>query len=98
MRVSIHRCVGLTIETKPDWCKTRDVDTLLSYGTTRVEIGVQSLQDKVLKLVNRGHTIADTIEAFQVARDSSLKIAAHMMPGLPGSDPDQDLEDLLTYL
>jgi elongator complex protein 3 len=93
---SKHRCVGLTIETKPDWCRAEDVDTLLSYGTTRVEIGVQSLQDKVLKTVNRGHTVADTIEAFQIARDASLKIVAHMMPGLPGSDPDQDLKDLLT--
>jgi len=93
---SRHRCVGLTIETKPDWCRANDVDTLLSYGTTRVEIGVQSLQDRILKSVNRGHTISDTINAFQIARDASLKIVGHMMPGLPGSDPDQDLKDLLT--
>jgi len=95
---SRHRCVGLTIETKPDWCRKEDVDSLLTYGATRVEIGVQSLQEKVLKLANRGHTIADTLRAFQVARDSSFKIVAHMMPGLPGSDPDRDLEDLLTLI
>ncbi len=95
---SKHRCVGLTIETKPDWCGTKDVDSLLGYGATRVEIGVQSLQDKVLKLANRGHSIADTIHAFQIAKDSCFKIVAHMMPGLPGSDPDRDLDDLLTLI
>ncbi|MDA4130087.1 MAG: tRNA uridine(34) 5-carboxymethylaminomethyl modification radical SAM/GNAT enzyme Elp3 [Thaumarchaeota archaeon] len=93
---SKHRCVGLTIETKPDWCKVEEVDTLLSYGTTRVEIGVQSLQEKVLKVVNRGHTLADTVKSIRVSKDSSLKVVAHMMPGLPGSDPDRDREDLLT--
>ncbi|MFI5422154.1 MAG: tRNA uridine(34) 5-carboxymethylaminomethyl modification radical SAM/GNAT enzyme Elp3, partial [Nitrososphaerales archaeon] len=95
---SKHRCVGLTIETKPDWCRKEDVDSLLTYGATRVEIGVQSLQEKVLKLANRGHTVADTLRAFQVAKDSSFKIVAHMMPGLPGSDPDRDLKDLLTLI
>ena len=95
---SVHRCVGLTIETKPDWCKPSHVDLLLSYGATRVEIGVQSLREDVLKAVNRGHTISDTVEAFRVAKDSALKLVAHMMPGLPASDPDKDLEDLLTLV
>jgi elongator complex protein 3 len=93
-----HRCVGLTIETKPDWCKQEHVDLLLSYGTTRLEIGVQSLRDDVLRYTNRGHSVKDTYHAFSVARDSALKIAAHMMPGLPLSDPDKDLEDLLTLI
>ncbi len=90
-----HRCVGLTIETKPDWCKREHVDLLLSYGTTRVEIGVQSLRPEVLRHVNRGHTLEDTYNAFSTARDSAMKIVAHMMPGLPLSDPEKDLEDLL---
>lgn len=91
-----HRCVGLTIETKPDWCLSKDVDLLLSYGATRVEIGVQSLQDDVLKSVNRGHSVEDTFRAFAISRDSAFKIVAHMMPGLPGSNPDKDLEDLVS--
>ncbi|MCL4538340.1 MAG: tRNA uridine(34) 5-carboxymethylaminomethyl modification radical SAM/GNAT enzyme Elp3, partial [Bacteroidetes bacterium] len=91
---AIHRCVGLTIETKPDWCKPSHIDTMLSYGATRVEIGVQSLRDDVLRAVNRGHSISDTKESFRVAKDSAFKLVAHMMPGLPGSDPDKDLEDL----
>jgi elongator complex protein 3 len=96
--VATHRCVGLTIETKPDWCGRGNIDTLLSYGTTRVEIGVQSLRQEVLDAVNRGHTVEDTIDAFQIAKDSCYKIVAHMMPGLPKSDLDKDLEDLLTLV
>jgi elongator complex protein 3 len=93
-----HRCVGLTIETKPDWCKASHVDTLLSYGTTRVEIGVQSLRDDVLTAVNRGHTVKDSVDAFRVSKDAALKTVAHMMPGLPRSDPEKDLEDLLSLV
>jgi elongator complex protein 3 len=88
------RCVGLSIESKPDWCAPKDIDLLLRYGVTRLEIGVQSLHDPILRRSNRGHTVADTLEAFRVARDAGLKITAHMMPGLPGADPSTDLEDL----
>ncbi len=88
------RCVGLTLESKPDWCSPRDIDLMLSYGITRLEIGVQSLRDEVLAKSNRGHTVEDTVSAFRVARDAGLKVTAHMMPGLPGATPDEDLEDL----
>ena len=88
------RSVGLTIETKPDWCKQGHVDRMLSYGTTRVEIGVQTLSDDVYRLTNRGHTLQDVRESFHCSRNSGLKIGVHMMPGLPGSNPDKDLDDL----
>jgi len=88
------RCVGLTIESKPDWCRPEDIDLMLSYGVTRLEIGVQSLRDRILSKSNRGHTVAETARAFQVARDAGLKITAHMMPGLPEATPTEDLEDL----
>ena len=88
------RCVGLTLESKPDWCRPRDVDLMLSYGITRLEVGVQSLRDEVLAKSNRGHTVEDSVMAFQVARDAGLKVTAHMMPGLPGATPGEDLEDL----
>jgi elongator complex protein 3 len=90
-----YRSVGLTIETKPDWCRPEHVDMLLSYGVTKVEIGVQALRDEILSRSNRGHSVEDTLEAFQAARDSGLKVCAHMMPGLPGSNPEDDLADLL---
>ncbi len=88
------RCVGLTLESKPDWCRPADIDLMLEYGVTRLEIGVQSLSNDILKKSNRGHTVEDAKKAFQVARDSGLKIAAHMMPGLPGANPEKDLCDL----
>ena len=65
-----NRNVGFTIETKPDYCKKEHVDLMLSYGVTRVEIGVQSLRDRVYKIVNRGHDYNDVIESFQISKDS----------------------------
>jgi elongator complex protein 3 len=88
------RCVGLTLESKPDWCRPQDVDLMLSFGITRLEIGVQSLRNVTLLRSNRGHTVEDTLIAFRVARDAGLKLTAHMMPGLPGATPEEDLEDL----
>jgi len=85
------RNVGLTIETKPDWCKQPHVDQMLRFGCTRVEIGVQIIDDAVYTLTNRGHSVQDVVEAFQIARDAGFKIVAHMMPGLPGSDFQKDL-------
>jgi len=88
-----NRCVGFTVETKPDYCKEPHIELMLELGVTRVEIGVQSLRNNVYKLVNRGHTLDDVVDAFRIARDAGYKIAAHMMPGLPGSSPQEDIED-----
>ncbi len=88
-----NRCVGFTVETKPDYCKKSHIDLMLELGVTRIEIGVQSLNNKVYKLVNRGHTLDDVGDAFKIARDAGYKIVAHMMPGLPGSSPKEDIED-----
>ena len=87
------RCVGFTVETKPDYCKSSHIDLMLELGITRVEIGVQSLQGDIYRNINRGHTIEDVYDSFQISKDSGYKIVAHMMPGLPGSTPEKDLED-----
>jgi elongator complex protein 3 len=87
------RNVGFTIETKPDYCKTQHVDWMLDYGITRVEIGVQSLHERVYQIVNRGHTFEDVVESFQMSKDAGYKIVAHMMPGLPTMTPEEDIED-----
>lgn len=87
------RNVGFTIETKPEYCKKEDVDMMLDYGVTRVEIGVQSLHEQVFEIVNRGHTLNDVIESFQIAKDAGYKIVSHMMPGLPTMTPKDDIED-----
>ncbi|MBO3841711.1 MAG: tRNA uridine(34) 5-carboxymethylaminomethyl modification radical SAM/GNAT enzyme Elp3 [Candidatus Brockarchaeota archaeon] len=90
------RCVGLTVETRPDYCREEHVDAMLKMGVTRVEIGVQTLRDEVLNLVNRGHSVEDTVHAFRVAKDAGLKIVAHMMPGLPGLSFEESIEDFKT--
>ncbi len=89
---SRRRVIGITIETRPDYCKEKDVDRMLNYGTTRVEIGIQTVYDEVYDLVKRGHTTADSIEAIRIAKDAGLKINAHMMPNLPGSTYLKDKE------
>ena len=86
------RCVGLTIETRPDWAKSRHVDMFLRLGATRVELGVQTIYDDILERVRRGHTVEDTIIATQILKDAGYKVCYHIMLGLPGSDPDKDLE------
>ncbi|MHA2029204.1 MAG: tRNA uridine(34) 5-carboxymethylaminomethyl modification radical SAM/GNAT enzyme Elp3, partial [Candidatus Kariarchaeaceae archaeon] len=91
-----YRCIGLTFETKPDWSTASHIRKMLEYGATRVEIGVQTLQDDVLKITNRGHNLQETVDAFAALRDAGLKITAHMMPGLPGTTPQIDIEDFKT--
>ncbi|ODS41246.1 MAG: radical SAM protein [Candidatus Altiarchaeales archaeon WOR_SM1_79] len=85
------RCIGMTIETRPDWCKPNHVDEMLSLGTTRVELGVQTTDDEILYRVKRGHKVQDSIEATRISKDAGLKVCYHMMPGLPGSDIKKDL-------
>lgn len=89
---SKRRLIGLTIETRPDYCKEKHVDMMLNCGTTRVEIGIQTIYDDIYDLVNRGHTTDDSIEAIRIAKDAGFKINAHIMPNLPGSDYSKDLE------
>ncbi len=89
-----HRCIGLTIETKPDCFIGAEVDHSLRLGVTRVELGVQSLYEDVLGSVNRGHGLREVVEATRRAKDAGLKVGYHMMPGLPGSDFERDLHAL----
>ena len=83
---------GITVETRPDWAREGEADLMLELGVTRVEIGVQTLYDDVYELVKRGHGVEDVEYCFRVLKDSGFKVVAHLMPNLPGSDPDRDLE------
>lgn len=89
---SSRTLVGLTIETRPDYCTPKYIDYMLNYSATRVEIGVQTVFDDIFKLVNRGHTTKESIEAIRWAKDAGLKVNAHIMPNLPGSNYSKDLE------
>jgi elongator complex protein 3 len=86
-----RRCVAFCIETRPELCTSENIATLLRFGVTRVEIGVQALDDKIYKLVNRGHTVQDVIDATRSLKDAGFKVGYHIMPGLPGSTPEKDV-------
>lgn len=88
------RCVGLTIETRPDYAKEEHILEMLRYGATRVELGVQSVYDDILERISRGHTVQDTIDATRLLKDSAFKVCYHIMPGLPCSDFNRDLKCL----
>ena len=87
-----HRCTGLCIETRPDWCGQEEIDRMLEFGATRVELGVQTLSDEVYQLVRRGHKVEDVVRATALLREHGFKVYYHWMPGLPGSTPQTDLE------
>jgi elongator complex protein 3 len=87
-----HRCTGLCLETRPDWCQQEQVDRMLEFGTTRVELGVQTLDDEIYQLVRRGHKVEDVVKATKLLKEHGFKVHYHWMPGLPGSTPKEDLE------
>ncbi len=87
-----RRCTGLCIETRPDWCQQEEVDRMLAFGTTRVELGVQTLDDEIYRVVRRGHKVEDVVKATALLKEHGLKVHYHWMPGLPGSTPEEDLE------
>ncbi len=84
------RCVGMTFETRPDYAKTQDVDRMLQMGVTRVELGVQTIYNFIYRRIERGHRVKDVIESSRILKDSGLKVAMHLMPGLL-SDPEMDM-------
>ena len=87
-----HRCVGLCIETRPDWCGEAEIKHMLTFGATRVELGVQTLDNSIYRLVRRGHTVDDVTRASALLKKYGLKVYYHWMPGLPGSSRGHDLE------
>jgi len=87
-----HRCVALCVETRPDTCSEKEIKKLLNFGCTRVELGVQAIDDRIYKLVNRGHSLKDVVEATKRLKNSGFKVGYHIMPGLPGSNVKKDLQ------
>lgn len=88
---SLRRNVGITVETRPDYCKSVHVNRILDLGGTWVEIGIQTLSDEVLSFVQRHHDTSDIERAIRFARDGGLKVTVHMMPNL-FQTPSQDIE------
>ena len=90
---AVCRAVGLVIETRPDHISEAEVIRVRRLGCTKVQIGFQSLNDRVLDLNKRGHDVAATRRAIGLLRRAGFKIHAHWMPNLYGSTPQADLED-----
>jgi elongator complex protein 3 len=88
-----HRNVGLVIETRPDCITPRELERLRYLGVTKVQLGIQSLDDHILAVNRRGHTLADSRQAVCLLRLAGFKIVAHWMPNLLGATPEGDLED-----
>ncbi|KAK9505177.1 hypothetical protein O3M35_009287 [Rhynocoris fuscipes] len=91
------KCIGITIETRPDYCMKRHLSDMLRYGCTRLEIGVQSVYEDVARDTNRGHTVKAVCESFSLAKDSGFKVVAHMMPDLPNVDIERDIEQFIEF-
>lgn len=94
---SKQKCIGITIETRPDYCLKSHLSDLLSYGCTRLEIGVQSIFEDVARDTNRGHTVEAVINCFKMSKDAGYKVIAHMMPDLPNMGYERDIESFKEF-
>ena len=86
-----QRCVALCIETRPDVCADF-IDRMREFGCTRVEVGVQIVDDDIYKKVNRGHSVRDVVDCTRVLKNAGFKVGYHIMPGLPGSSLKKDFK------
>ncbi len=87
-----YRIVGLTLETRPDYINEKEILQFREFGCTRVEIGVQAVDDKILKLNKRGHGVKEITESTLLLKKAGFKINYHLMPNLPGATPSKDFK------
>ncbi len=91
---AFSRCIAMCLETRPDYSFEEHISEMLDYGTTRVEIGVQTISPEIMKIIKRGHLVEDTIKATQLLKDSFLKVTYHSMLNLTGSSIENDKYEL----
>lgn len=89
---SKHRCVGLTLETRPDYIHLKEIKKMRQMGCTKVELGIQAIDDKILRLNRRGNNVRQIINATKLLKNAGFKIVYHIMPNLPGSSPQKDIK------
>ncbi len=87
-----YKIIGLTLETRPDFVSPTEIKKMRRLGCTRVQLGIQHTDDKILKLIKRGHSLEQSIVATRLLKEAGLKVDHHYMPDLPGSTPTKDLE------
>lgn len=85
-----YKIIGLTLETRPDHVTPREIKRLRLLGCTRVQLGVQHIENKILELNRRGEVIEDSIRATELLKRTGFKVDHHYMPDLPGATPDKD--------
>ncbi len=88
--LAAHRNVGLVVETRPDWINADEIRHMRHLGVTKVQIGVQSLDDEVLEMNKRGHSVAEVRHALGLLRTAGFKLHLHWMPNLYGATLDAD--------
>ena len=92
-----HRNVGLVVETRPDWITPDEIRHLRRLGVTKVQIGVQSLDDEILALNKRGHDVQAVRDALGLLRTAGFKLHLHWMPNLFGATPEKDRADFARF-
>ena len=85
------KCTVISIETRPDSINLETIQEMNELGITKVEIGVQSLYNKVLRLIDRGHLVKSVVSALRLLQSNGFKVGIHIMPDLPGSNPEMDI-------
>lgn len=86
-----YNLIGITLETRPDYINTEELIEMRDLGCTRVEIGVQAIDDKILTLNKRGHGVKEIADATKLLKQFGFKVTYHLMPALPGATPKKDL-------
>ncbi|HTW97105.1 MAG TPA: tRNA uridine(34) 5-carboxymethylaminomethyl modification radical SAM/GNAT enzyme Elp3, partial [Candidatus Methylomirabilis sp.] len=86
-----YKIIGITLETRPDYINEKELIEMRELGATRVELGVQAIDDKILEKNQRGHGVAEVVRATALLRAFGFKITYHLMPGLPGASAKKDL-------
>lgn len=86
-----HRIIGITLETRPDAITPKTIDHMRRQGCTRIELGLQAPDDRILDLIQRGHTVDQFRKAILLLRMAGFKVDLHMMPDLPGTTPEHDV-------
>lgn len=83
--------IGLTLETRPDTINIDEIKNFRRYNATRIQLGVQHTDNKILKKINRGHTIETAYKAIRMLKENGYKVDIHLMPNLPGSSYQHDV-------
>ncbi|GMX59002.1 MAG: tRNA uridine(34) 5-carboxymethylaminomethyl modification radical SAM/GNAT enzyme Elp3 [Candidatus Microsyncoccus archaeolyticus] len=87
-----HRIVGMSFETRPDFINEKEIEEMRELGATKIELGIQTIYNDILKLNKRGHDIETSIKATRLLKNAGFKVAYQIMLNLPGSSPKKDIQ------